>query len=272
MSTDFLQSSNFNKQQQQQPQQQQELSPTLFSFNLMNKANNNANSSPDSGLKEMSFDSNMSDAFNASNTSMDLNINLKNFNTNNIELQQKSQVDYKSPLHATNNLSYLYNIKRKLDSFKNPEISKIQEQSLNDLNKINHATVNKENILIKVSKKQLNPIQIESYSLYMNTPSSSSLAAASTSVTTTTSTIKKSPPIFFNSPYKKNKSISNSSIDNYSLSEGYDSLKQNDEDIVKLHLSQTNKYDCNTSIINGKNNNEQQNSSDDEEKLLKFSN
>ena len=273
--------------------------PTLFplqnpllSYNLMSKTSQNKNeinNSPDSGLKEMSFDSNVSDMFNniPINTSMDYS------QLNNVDSTCASHnEDYKS--HLNTNLNYLFNIKSKLNlnSFKNVsntemKFDKNQPQKLNDLNKVNNCVsssnssfLNKENFSIKIAKKKFNPFQIHDYSS-ITTPSSSALLSIPVATNTASiapiasSTIKKSQPVYFSPTFKKNKSMSNSSIDNYSLSEGYDSLKQNDEDIVKLNLSKSDKYYRSTSVGNSDENicKNQQNSSEDEEensKLIKF--
>ena len=267
------------------------LQSPLLSFNLMSKPNNTNNNSPDSGLKEMSFDSNISDIFNnnESTTSLDFS-SLISIDSSKLTLND----DYKNSSNNknNNNLNYLYNIKRKLNNLKNiskTEITNSQSpQQLNDLNKIKNNPLNKENFSIKhLPKQQLSPLKIQNYSSYMMNPSSASLQqpqvqTTSTSVNQTqpivssSITIKKSNPVYFSPTFKKNKSLSNSSIDNYSLSEGYDSLKQNDEDIVKLHL--TKRYCRSTSITNSQDqenvNNEQQNSSNDDEeeerKVLKL--
>jgi hypothetical protein len=265
--------SNFLKQQQVKTPTIFPLQNPLLSFNLMSKSNNYQNSSPDSGLKEMSFDSNVSDIFNnnMSTTSLDFShlINIDSLNDN-----------YKNSLN-NNNLNYLYNIKRQLNNFKNiskTDIVKNQPlQKLNDLNKINDNQLNKENFPLKhASKQQFNPIQIQNYSSYLKNMSSTSLQQNSQqpmntcnetkpNIASSSIKIKKSNPVYFSPTFKKNKSLSNSSIDNYSLSEGYDSLKQNDEDIVKLHL--TKKYCRSTSMNQDQENinKDQLNSSEDDD-------
>jgi hypothetical protein len=247
-SSDYL----YLKQQQQELKSLEPTSLFPLSYNLTNKQNNN--NSPDSGLKEMSFDSNISDIFNTTPNNNDLAHQLNNIDSTKYCCDESTTNDdyTNSPLNTNgSNLNYLYNIKRKLNSFKTSDYSTQQQQQLNDLSKAS----NKENFLITISKKQLNPLQqVQNYSLYMNTPS----------------TLKKTQPVFIgnNETYKKTKSVSSSSIDNYSLSEGYDSFKQNDEDIIRLQL---NRYGQSNSVTNSDENviNEES-SSDDEEKLIKY--